>query len=475
MSFKEFGPNDIILNTMKTHPLSEFFIFDSVIYYNNEKHLSGTFSANTKNVPPGFISLYEYNIDKISGSNVGDPVGSGTPGNNFIYPWIYKDSNRVALRNSVSTGASYQFSVDAVGDKLYGAYPLSASITRELMGNADTVAPANGAGEQGSDFLTSSAGNILKQWKATPIYPHYWALKNALNYYGAQSKHYKVTGSWTGNGQVPRGHSISLPENTTYEWVKDQQVINLISIPEIFYGSKIKPGSLSLKWYFTGSLIGELQDTKRNGELIQVNTSSNPELADNSGSVAGVVLYNEGFILLTGSWALNAEAIPLVSGSTSGKVPSWVYFGAGALDDVSQPTTSVTAPATPSAGASTNFVSASFNLSFKGTTETQVMTMFAHAQRGMVNYSNNPTFLKYGQEEINLTSSQVYEENPDRLIANTVSSSYTDYSASFKRQVYVSRVAIYDDSRNLIGVATLSNPVLKEEDQDLTFKIRLDI
>ena len=66
-------------------------------------------------------------------------------------------------------------------------------------------------------------------------------------------------------------------------------------------------------------------------------------------------------------------------------------------------------------------------------------------------------------------------ENSSREIANTVSSSYSDYSASFKRQVYVSRVAIYDDSKNLIGVATLSNPILKEEDQDLTFKIRLDI
>ena len=99
--------------------------------------------------------------------------------------------------------------------------------------------------------------------------------------------------------------------------------------------------------------------------------------------------------------------------------------------------------------------------------------MFANAKRGEVNYSNNPTFLEYGQDVLNKTSSVVYEENSSRLIKNTVSSSYTDYSASFKRQVYVGRVAIYDESKNLIGVATLSNPVLKEEDQDLTFKINI--
>ena len=60
-------------------------------------------------------------------------------------------------------------------------------------------------------------------------------------------------------------------------------------------------------------------------------------------------------------------------------------------------------------------------------------------------------------------------------IVNFVSSSYPDFSSSYKRQVYISRVTIYDESMNLIGVATLSNPILKEEDQDISFKIRLDI
>ncbi len=101
--------------------------------------------------------------------------------------------------------------------------------------------------------------------------------------------------------------------------------------------------------------------------------------------------------------------------------------------------------------------------------------MFAHARRGEANFSNNPTYLQYSQSQIQLTSSQVYEENPNRLIANTVSSSFTDYSSSFKRQVYISRVGIYDENKNLLGIATLSNPVLKEEDQDLSFKIKLDI
>jgi len=74
-----------------------------------------------------------------------------------------------------------------------------------------------------------------------------------------------------------------------------------------------------------------------------------------------------------------------------------------------------------------------------------------------------------------VSSSQIYEENPSRTIKNTVSSSFSDYDASFERQVYISRVAIYDESKNLIGIATVSNPILKKEDQDLTFKLKLDI
>ena len=58
---------------------------------------------------------------------------------------------------------------------------------------------------------------------------------------------------------------------------------------------------------------------------------------------------------------------------------------------------------------------------------------------------------------------------------NTVSSSYSNHNENFNRQVYISKVAVYDEYKNLIGIATLANPVLKEEDQDLAFKIKLDI
>jgi len=418
MSLKKFGPDDVILNTMKAHPSCEFFVFDGKIYYNNVAAHSGAFSSNVLNVPSGHISLYEYNIDRASGTN------------NFIYPFTVKGTNRTTFK-SITT-KEYNLNYD-LGDQITGSYPMSASITREFMSGAAGVTTVS----RGIGSINPGSGDDTRlMYFDVPKYRHFYALKNRLNFYGMRSQHYKVSSSFGDKALQP---------------------INLISIPSIFYGSQMKAGSLSLKWYYTGSLIGELQDTKQNGELIEVSGS-------NVGSVAGVVLYDEGFILLTGSWALNSESIRMISGSTAAESPQWLYFGAGANDDVNQTTVE-----------NITLTSASFDLSFKGTTETQVVTMFAHARRGEANYSSNPTFLTYGQNQTQLTSSQVYEENSLRTIKNTVSSSYTDYSASFKRQVYVSRVAIYDDNKNLLGIATLSNPILKKEDEDLAFKIRLDL
>jgi len=408
MPFRKFGDTDLIRNTIIAYPKVNFFIYDGRVYYNNRPDQDGQFSK-VYSSEVGSINLYEYNIDKLSGSN------------NFIYPYITKQSAGASFKTVGKVSYSNEF---VYGDRVTGSYPMTASISREFMSNPSARNTETNLSD-GTTFSTS------------PIHPHYYALRNRLNFLGQRSPHYLVSSSF-GN--------------------KDSQNINLISIPSIAYGSRINPGSISLKWYLTGSLIGELKDIKENGELIQVG----PEGSTGSGSVAGVALYDEGFILLTGSWDLNSQQIHLTTGGSTAK-PQWIYYGAGAKDGISQAT------------AGTSYVSASFDMSFEGHTETQVLTMFAHAGRGKVNFSNNPTFVSYNQKKMLMTSSAIFEENSERTIKNTVSSSFEGYEAPFERQVYISRVAVYDENKNLIGVATLSNPVLKKENQDFSFKIKLDI
>jgi hypothetical protein len=76
---------------------------------------------------------------------------------------------------------------------------------------------------------------------------------------------------------------------------------------------------------------------------------------------------------------------------------------------------------------------------------------------------------------LEFTSSHVYQENPERLIKNIVSSSFGDYNETFRRQVYISKIGIYDEQKNLIGIATLADPVRKDENQDYVFKIKMDM
>ena len=420
MSYRKFGKNDILINTLKADPRSEFYIYSSSIYYNNQNKQQGQFSGHAKMTETGYLNLYEYNIDKLSGSN------------NYSYPYLLKDSSRISLHMTSSALSARDFASEFIyGDKLTGSYPQYASIKRE--------------------FITAPSGSCRD--KKTAGCNHnfsYFSLRTMLDHYGTLSEHYKVSSSYG---------------------IKDSQKLNLIHIPSIFYGNKIKPGTVSLRWYLTGTLIAELAGSKQNGELIQTSGGIHSAGGGGPGSVQGVVMYNEGFLLLTGNVGLSEapeDACCLVAGASTRQYPRWIYWGAGARDGVVDSNFDGSSRAD-------SFRSASFGLSFEGETTTETMTLYARALRSQVNYSNNPTFIKYNQNQIEFTSSHVYEENKERLLKNIVTSSFNDHEENFRRQVYISKIGVYDEQKNLIGIATLSDPVLKDENEDYVFKLKLDL
>ena len=79
--------------------------------------------------------------------------------------------------------------------------------------------------------------------------------------------------------------------------------INLISIPSIFYGSSLDKGTVNLSFYYTGTLMDQCRDERRNGELISYGKNSSV-----SGSTVGVVLYDEGFIMLYNEENISSDA-----------------------------------------------------------------------------------------------------------------------------------------------------------------------
>ena len=301
MPLKKFGKTDIIRNTIVSYPKVNFFIYNGNVYYNNKPDQDGRFSK-VYSSEVGSVNLYEYNIDKLAGSN------------DFIYPYI---TNQHIVNTQIKKFAISKAELASDTADQWQAIP---STYGDLSFDVELGTGTNPA--TGDTFSTS------------PVYPHFYALKNRLNFLGQKSQHYLVSSSYGD---------------------KATQTINLISIPSIVYGSRINPGSVSLRWYLTGSLIGELQDTKENGELIQVGPAGSTGLGD----VAGVVLYNEGMLLLTGSWNLSSETIGLTVGGSATN-PKWTLYGAGAKDGVS------------SAAAPAGYVSASFDMSFEGQTDTYV-------------------------------------------------------------------------------------------------------
>ena len=230
--------------------------------------------------------------------------------------------------------------------------------------------------------------------------------------------------------------------------VYDNNEINFIFIPSMYYGSTIKKGSVELNYYITGSKIASCADTNHNGVLIGTTGST-------SGSVVGLVLYDEGVIMLTSSAQLDSKPIRydgtnLISGS-------WQYFGTTLNDGISHAT----------------LASASYDLNFKGVNYVNSMTMFAHAKKGHLNHSNNPSYRNLEEPRVNETGSGlVFAEGPAN-IANIVSASYV--SASAEKTTYISKVHIYDEDGNLIAITSMAKPIKKTLNDEFTFKMKLDL
>tara|TARA_A100001515_G_scaffold9144_2_gene7624 strand:+ start:15189 stop:16400 length:1212 start_codon:yes stop_codon:yes gene_type:complete len=276
------------------------------------------------------------------------------------------------------------------------------------------------------DTTTARVGTVTS---STDGYvSHLRALKNTINHYSYVNPHFAYSSS------------LHQRDFNTAE-------VGLINIPSVFYGSQIKKGTINLEYYFTGTLIARAQDTNEDGVLYST-------YGEDSGSAIGLALYTEGLMLLTGTTNLNASTDEYEVGTLDN--PKWVYFA-------------------QSISGAITAQSSSYIMEVSGTSYTQTLTMFATAQKGDLNHSNNPTYLEYAAGNYAATSSQSYLELTTRKVKNVVSSAYADPTGSFEKVTYISKIGIYDEDKNLIGIAKVATPVKKTVERDFTFKIKLDI
>ena len=436
MPYYKFKRNEIYRNNLKTYPSIKFVTYSGSSYYNDTPNISGAFFNPVRLTDSSHISLYELNVDRLS-SSTGRFIGSApagptaVPDNGLIYSYVVKNGSRMGFRTLAST-ASWNSS--EYGQVMFGNFPYTASISKEFY-HAETPRSGTTAAAPGDGYKSGSVSHLL-------------ALKNTINHYEYVNPNFQYSSS-----------------------VRDFNYIDvgLINVPTIFYGSAIKKGTIDLKYYITGTLLARAQDKYKNGLLYST-------FGVMSGSVIGLALYNEGFVILTSSANLTVASAPhkdYYTSSTGRTSPRWTFFGQSTRSvltssaDGLSPVVSTAYRPSPA--------SASFIMNMSGTTTTQTITMFANAKKGALNQSNNPTFLQYSTNNFAGSGSKSYIENDKLQIKNVVSSAYADPTGSFEKTTYISKVGIYDENQNLIAIAKLATPVRKTVERDFTFKIKLDL
>lgn len=321
---------------------------------------------------------------------------------------------------------------------------------RYITKNSDNSTPTNVGVDGFVDSYDIGESIDLKSPQSASLSINYITSSNAALYSACSAQYSKKINALSGTLKFYKSNS----KFYDLSFYKDKTV-TLIQIPSVIYGSSIKKGSVSLQFYMTGNLLAEIKDAKKNGELIET-------YGTNISGTAGVVLYNEGFILLTGSWNLggsptNDNYLYCQEASyTDNDDARWIHWGRG-LDGAS-------------------VTNASFGIDFEGTTKIHTLTMLANAPKSELNYSFNPTFVKYSTNQIPpTTSSNTYKEYEFKELKNTVKTDFIGVSGSYQPQVFINKIGIYDEQKRLIAVAKLATPVKKTEDRSITFKLKLDM
>lgn len=412
----KFSPDDIFINRLKTYPKYNVFIYEGKSYINSETRISGS----------GGLHVYDVNTNQT--------------GSNLIQPFVEITSEKALFKTQVfqplvktvdaGPGAHFYKRKYAAIDKLRsypnpigtitGSYGVETPITRNF---------SQAVSSSIINFVNPSAPGVALYYTASyspALNLTASALQNVARKYTTLSSHFLLSSS-----------------------VRNlmEEDINFVMIPSTYYGSTIKKGTVELNYYITGSKVASCSDFKNNGELIGTYGST-------EGEVVGFVMYDEGIIALTSSAELENNSIEYNGSPTTG---SWMHYGTTLNDGISHST----------------LASASYDLNFEGTNYLSTMTMFAHARKGQLNHSNNPTYRDLSQTKLNVTGSGLVFSEGSTDIANIVSGSFI--SASFEKTTYISKVHIYDEDGNLIAITSMAKPIKKTLNDEFTFKMKIDL
>lgn len=262
---------------------------------------------------------------------------------------------------------------------------------------------------------------------------------------------------------------FSNPETTDY--IDEALFLN---IKRLFSRDKVKRETFAMQFYTTAAIdsttsgfpnYSNLNRTSTSGSAIFTDVGSQAELSFGGevGNIsfstdttrkAGVVFYDQGIVVL--------DVKKIISGSqhVSGTISSVGNINGSNRIGFDNPRAKFIPDLFVSASIDdivSHFASARFSsgsntaMTFQNITNINSTLVFCRATADEFNYSSNPTFT-------DTNGGVVVIDDPT-----------TDRTFSF-----VTSVGLYDANDNLLAVAKMSRPIEKNDEKDITFRVRLD-
>ena len=301
----ELSDEEIFTNRIKTYPSFDLFIYQGSLYVNNKS--SSVDQITTKFAPPselkdgtGGIQVYELNNNRI--------------GTDKVYPFIVPSSVRQDFR------ANHPNPIVKMFSEHQGYTGPNSFISSNRLSNYDLT--SNRTSSYPDEVpVTRRLTDPISSFEAT--YYHIADDKVKTEEIALPVSNLNLTASSLQN--VAKKY---LPHSPHFEFNSSvlnrnllSSSINFVFIPRMYYGSAIKRGSVALNYYLTGALMASCTDERENGELIETH-------GFRSGSTVGIVLYDEGVIMLTASHMLEQVTTSSIEYTPGTAISSsWMYYG----------------------------------------------------------------------------------------------------------------------------------------------------
>ena len=373
---------------------------------------------------------------------------------------------------SIKTFKTYKkftFTNSDSGSGVYGLEGISGSFHNFLTGSAYSQSYGT------FNELSQSQGKAWHTWYSEGTFfklPLYFQIRNSYYQYDqpnnpkANNTRYPLYAGGNWSRKWPHGR-----EDSNWGTINPRKLegkVNVITIPQEYFGEEIKPRSLKILDDSNGTTL-DLRDDGH-GQLYDWNYSASfaagtPGGSPQTGSVVGNVFYEHGLITITDTGSLYISA-----SLGSGSLPAGQYTG----DDGFQ----VEFQATKTAY-EYEYMCHIDGFQFTGTTNPSVVV----GRSGSIFVPEGAKYIYDGEMRNYVGGVPKYENTMD-LVLPPASSSYKmsyntgNYYQNFTTHsafgTYVTNIGLYNDERELLAIAKLSNPIKNDKDLPISFLIRFD-